>query len=320
MILDEKQMMQPPPAYAPTRSPGSSSHTVVTLTSFPSHILLNVIYATFPQTALIDEGKLERQRKTLYWLCTSLRLVDRTFYIASMHVLRSTYLPAYDSLVRSPYSSDPFPLLAPTPPTMSPSSPYSPLPPTSTTPSTPLKTIQRETSTLDHFIALKVREDVWADDSEFHLERDETFRDLFDLVQPRSRLEDLVRIYGVREGVVTISPAPSGSASSVRLPNISTGKATSSLPSPSRSPSSIFSFFSNSSKSSPPPAPAPTQTPITPLPFHLLSVSFSSRQVGLILHPTKRTIVTTQRTRDEKLERAAKRLVTQLRKWLEEGG
>jgi hypothetical protein len=43
------------------------------------------------------------------------------------------------------------------------------------------------------------------DDSELHLEREESFKDLFDLMQPRSRLEDLVRFYGVREGVVCLA-------------------------------------------------------------------------------------------------------------------
>lgn len=63
--------------------------------------------------------------------------------------------------------------------------------------------MQRETRVLDLYIALKVREDVWADESELHLEREESFKDLFDLMQPRARLEDLVRAYGRRDGVVS---------------------------------------------------------------------------------------------------------------------
>ncbi|KAF7361370.1 hypothetical protein MSAN_01169800 [Mycena sanguinolenta] len=85
-----------------------------------------------------------------------------------------------------------------------------------------LGTIQRETATLDLFIAVKVREDVWADDSELHLERDESFKDLFDLAQPRARLEDLIRVYGLREGVVSIdsltAPAYSGSGNTSPSP------------------------------------------------------------------------------------------------------
>ena len=43
------------------------------------------------------------------------------------------------------------------------------------------------------------------DDTEFHLESTESFRDLFDFNQPKSRLEDLVRHYGVKEGVISVS-------------------------------------------------------------------------------------------------------------------
>lgn len=109
-----------------------------------------------------------------------------------MHVLRSTYLPAYSSMIRRPYSSDPFPHTLPNTyePTASPLA---------------LQHIQRETKVLDLFIALKVRQDVYMDDTEFHLESTESFRDLFDFNQPKSRLEDLIRHYGVREGVITVS-------------------------------------------------------------------------------------------------------------------
>lgn len=113
------------------------------------------------------------------------------------------------------------------------------------------------------------------DDSELHLEREESFKDLFDLNQPRSRVEDLVRVYGLREGVVSLTPSPISSR--------------------------------NKGKQ------------ITPLPFSALSVSFSSRKVGLQLSTTgrrKRTIVEVARGRDEKLEVAAKALVKELRSWL----
>jgi hypothetical protein len=49
-------------------------------------------------------------------------------------------------------------------------------------------------------------------------------------------------------------------------------------------------------------------------------VSFSPRQVGLQIMTTgksKRTVVQTERTRDERLEAAAKRLVMQLAEWLD---
>ncbi|THH05005.1 hypothetical protein EW146_g10015, partial [Bondarzewia mesenterica] len=186
--------------------PGSN-RAPPTFTTLPAHILLTIVYHTFPQTSRLDEGRDERQRKTIYWLSVSLRLVNRALYIACMHVLRSTYLPAYTSLIRPPYTSDPFPL-SPIP-SNHPSSSSSP----SDLTSPPLiPSAHRETTILDLFIALKVREDVWSDASELHLERAESFRDLFDLMQPRARCEDLVQFYGARAGL--ISPSTSISARS----------------------------------------------------------------------------------------------------------
>lgn len=185
-----------------------------------------------------------------------------------MHVLRSTYLPAYSILVRPPYTSDPFPLVSPPAPQ-----------PIAKLPLSPIQSLQRETRVLDLFIALKVREDVWTDDSELHLERDESFRDLFDLMQPRSRMEDLVRAYGTREGVIDIAETSK-----------STGAASSSS--------------SRLRKRS--------------IPFPSLSVSFSSRRLGLVLmtKERKKTIVEVPRTKDEKLEVGAKNLVRELKVWL----
>lgn len=100
-----------------------------------------------------------------------------------MHVLRSTYLPAYTSNIRFPYTSDPFPFSSSR---GSPSgSLHADLP-------SPLNPNHRETAILDLFLALKVREDVWADETELYLGRGESFRDLFELMQPKARLEDLV--------------------------------------------------------------------------------------------------------------------------------
>jgi hypothetical protein len=39
---------------------------------------------------------------------------------------------------------------------------------------------------LDLFISLKAREDVWLDETDLHLEREESFNDLFSLMQVRA--------------------------------------------------------------------------------------------------------------------------------------
>ncbi|KAG6914305.1 hypothetical protein DXG01_001192 [Tephrocybe rancida] len=215
MILDSK-ILSPPPPYVPS-SPFSRR---ASLRSLPPHILLHIIHLTFPSPLSPDTDP-ERARTTLYWLAISLRLVDRTLYAACMHILRSTHIPAYDALVRPPYTSDPFPLLSPHSPSPAyTQSPYGPrsAPQQSATQNDanpgPLSTIQRETAVLDKFIALKVREDVWADASELHLERGEAYRDLFDHAQPRARLEDLVRDLGVRSGIICVGAPPEPSSSS----------------------------------------------------------------------------------------------------------
>ena len=296
VVLDEKSMIPPPPYVAsgsvpPPPFPGSRSRQ--TLATLPPHLLLKIVYMSFPQAPGVNQSRLERQRKTLYWLSYQLRFVNRSFYIgihtpyrmnpdltpyslACMHVLRSTYLPAYASLIRPPYTSDPFPLSS------------------SSSPHGAVQATQRETQVLDLFIALKVREDVMMDDTELHLEREESFKDLFDLMQPRSRLEDLVRHYGLREGVIHVNPPGVSSSTSSRSHN-------------SRSSGSA-SHHTNTNRP-------------TPISFSVLSISFSPRKVGIVLATTsrKRTIVEVARTRDEKLDVTAKKLIKQLRIWLSDG-
>jgi hypothetical protein len=104
---------------------------------------------------------------------------------------------------------------------------------------------------LDLFIALKVHDDVWADECELHLGQPEAFRDLFDLMQPRARLEDL-----------------------------------------------LFAYL------------APMRVDLT-----AYGVTFAPRRVGVV-GPSRRTIVDVERTKDEKLEVAAKRLARKLKEYL----
>ena len=354
MILDDKVIMSlpPPPPYLPgspspyTQQSPTLNHPPppfselqqapqitrpLKLSSLPPHILLQIVYNAFPTHPSLNTGLVERQRKILLWLTQSLRLVNKSFYIACMHVLRSTYLPAYSSLLRPYYSSDPFPS------TMVPQA-YS----------SSLNTVQRETPILDLFIALKVREDVFVDDSELHLEREDMFKDIFDLAQPRARLEDLVRIYGVKEGVITLAPpgvvtytstTTTSTTSSGNETVTPAAKANSTLPlpipsqTPHRAPKSpgsrFFAAFRRKTPSppetvvqfpqpAPPPKPRTTTKRIRPIPFSQLNIQFNTRKVGLQLTSvetgSKRTIVEIQRmSREERLEVAAKKIVAELK-------
>ncbi|KAJ7057119.1 hypothetical protein C8F01DRAFT_992598 [Mycena amicta] len=271
MILDEK----PPPPYSNDRAapPATGWRTAAAL---PPHLLLQIVYSTFS-----DASDVAEQRKTLYWISRGLRLVNRLLYTTSMNVLRSLYLPVYESLIRRPYTSDPFPHTDAH----------------TLRSNSPLASLQRETAIFDMFIALKVREDVWSDDSELHLERDDSFADLFNLMQPRSRLEDLFRDSAVEEGVVYIDHQRRGTPAS---------------------------FGAKSKATTPVPPPPPMKVTITPLPFSALAITFSSRRVGLLLSvpgrmtSSKRTVVEVQRSKDEPLEVAARRLVWALRDYIVE--
>ncbi|KAJ7805739.1 hypothetical protein B0H14DRAFT_1586117 [Mycena olivaceomarginata] len=295
------------------------------LSALPPHLLLRVVYAT-----LSDAHDVEKQRKTLYWLTIALRLVNRVFYTTSMNVLRSVYLPSYTSLIRPPYTSDPFPFSQP--PTYTQSLSASVAPTQTAAPRSALPSLQRETPILDRFIALKVRDDVWTDDSDLHLSHAEpTFADMFSLTQPRARIEDLVREYGVAEGVVYIDRrrggADKGPTSVVLRSDASYAALTQRLASSARSSgSSFWRSLSGKGKAPTPPTPRPSQkVTVRPLPFSALSVSFSLHRVGLVLttgggaSKSKRTIVEAARTREEALEVAGRRLVWGLRDWLVDG-
>lgn len=73
----------------------------VRFSTLPSHILLQIVYSTFPQTDGVYEGgetvsKVERQRENLFWMEMSLRLVNRALYVGALFSLlpslASTYL------------------------------------------------------------------------------------------------------------------------------------------------------------------------------------------------------------------------------------
>lgn len=86
VILDEKTvtMYPPPPPYAlpdPVSPPPFPSHNrpPPTLVTLPPHLLLRIVYETFPP------GTLKNQRKVLYWLTMSLRLVNRALYVGEFN-------------------------------------------------------------------------------------------------------------------------------------------------------------------------------------------------------------------------------------------
>ena len=145
-------------------------------------------------------------------------------------------------------------------------------------------------------------------------------------MQPRSRLEDLVRIVGVKEGVISV-PQSGGTAVKVMNPKGKSASGSSSGKSPlgpgrlngvSNPASSSSSSHAGSSSLRAAAATRSTKS----IPFSSLAVSFSTRKVGLVLtmKDRKKTIVEVERTRDEKLEIAARLLVFELKEWIQAMG
>jgi hypothetical protein len=259
--------------------------------------MLRIVYACFP--APDSDPTFERLRRTLFWLAASLRATNRGFFVACMQVLRSSYFPAYAAQVRRPYTSNPIPAQTDDDDDQS----------LGLGPAGGAGPEQRETAVLDKWLLLKVREDVLADESELHLDLDPS-RDVFDIFQPRARLEDLVREYGVQQGVISLAPLPQ--SSSPQPP-----------PSPRHAPIAL-SVTPPGSAALLHPSPLhqrrPSQTSITlpspgVYPFHALNIAFETRRAGLYLSTgggRKRVLVELARLRDDTLEHTATRIVQQL--------
>lgn len=109
MILDDKALLNPPPPYSydilshsnlssidrdgeTASSVGdnnpyhSARKSKPMFSSLPSHLLLQIVYCTFPWKDGQFEGDVKEvlQRRTLYWLETSLRFVNRDLYIGTL--------------------------------------------------------------------------------------------------------------------------------------------------------------------------------------------------------------------------------------------
>ncbi|KAH8112043.1 hypothetical protein DFH11DRAFT_1788072 [Phellopilus nigrolimitatus] len=305
VVLTEKDLVPPPPYFAreiPARAPPAPNAdpptrrrtTRAPAPALPAHVRLLVVYAALaPPGGETAEDAAEREARTLHWMAFGLRRVDRGFYLAAMHLLRSTFLPAYARCVRAPYSSDPFPhssrgaasatvvsalqsevQVRPSPLRLL----LSLLPPHKNAP--PLTASRAQV--LDLYILHSAHEAVRAWDSELHEPRPEAPADLFAFCQPRARLADLVRARAATAGLVSEGAGARNGAPRHRVPH------------------------------------------------DALRATFSPRRIGLVYAPpaplsstsaapAPRTVVDLPRAPDEPLERAASRLVAGLRAWLDGG-
>jgi len=318
VVIIEKDFILPPPPYLAsehrmsTQSLASSVYSQVSGTSasrqrqrsyrpfsrLPSHLVLYIVYKMLPDAYSVDgsgqrysEEELSRRTtRTLYWMANSLRFVNRTFYMASMHILRSTYLAKYLSLIKKEYTSDPFPLSSQ---------------PAKAKGNSFLSTMQRESHVLDRFLLVQLREEVFSDESSLHLDREDSLRDLFSFMQPRARLEDLLRDFGCNAGLVyTHTREVPGQRNN---PSSSPSTSRHQLALPSTQSTSTTSLRANITSS----------LHANAIPFGSISISFSIRRIGIVLSSggRKRTIVEIPRDRSETLERCASHLIYELKSW-----
>ena len=104
VVLTDKELLPPPPPYFAVehaqstislassvlsgvgRSGTSSGHCIAP--KLPSHVLLQVVYKTLerkrPRDPETEEDRIRRTTRTLYWIGTNLRQVNRGFYLGEL--------------------------------------------------------------------------------------------------------------------------------------------------------------------------------------------------------------------------------------------
>lgn len=260
--------------------------------------------------------------------------------IAAMHILRSTFLPHYVRFIRPPYTTDPFPHTSHESTHVLPDDP-SPSQTRGSQPHLRSQTVvltsasQSESEVLDRFILFQLHEDVFSGDSSLHTARPDTLRDLFDFMQPRARLADLVRMYGERAGlfssIMDVKPVVREERTEGRMVMIerhATGNSTfarlDSTQYPTEFACSQPSATTLTSKVEYSPSTSNAQEndlpflPHSRIPHTSFRITFSTRTVGLVYVPHGRTVVQVFRERDEMLESSASQLVKGLKGWLVE--
>jgi hypothetical protein len=165
-----------PPPYRPSASQPSFSPTLLTL---PDHLLLTILsHLSLPTLSLL------------------LRPTSRKLYLFATHLLRRSLYPRWARCLKHGFSTNP----------LGPSSSLSPSLSLSTSSILPRR---RETAILDLYISSLVLVSLRSSESGLHLlvdhEEVETASwmwDLFELLQPRARVEDLLIQYGGEDGFV----------------------------------------------------------------------------------------------------------------------
>ncbi|CAD6572618.1 MAG: proteasome regulatory particle subunit [Tremellales sp. Tagirdzhanova-0007] len=175
------------PPYSPSRTFASTREPGVraSIRHLPLHLLHRILTLTLDPLATrsrFSSDPREEKVRRLWYLHKALRGVDRTFYLVATSILRTLFLSQYLQQVLPNLSSDPFPhtsIISPGADSHAESS------------KSVFASRGRETAVYDHFIALRVGEDLRRMESELS-EEGQGERDIFTRLQPTARLEDLL--------------------------------------------------------------------------------------------------------------------------------
>lgn len=163
----------PPPLYTRRLTVSSRPKEVPNLLALPDHLILQIL-AEIPLPSL----------------ALSVRLTNRKLLLFSSHLLRRALLPIYKSKIQDNFSSDATGLKGITPVGTDGG--------VTTPPS-------RELAVLDIFISACIHEAVRSHESELYIlpsASTSAERDIFRLLQPRARVEDLLIAYGVQDEII----------------------------------------------------------------------------------------------------------------------
>lgn len=190
------ELLEPPPVYSrtydgPEVSTGAGTRRYQRL---PASLWLHVFNLLLQDVGGQSRDDQEEDRLRCHvWLSSEARTVCFDSYLASMSLLRSDYLSSYLNKVIAPYSSDPWP---------------------SGSSSSRLTNLKRETRVLDLFIARSSRDRLNVAESALFEEESSGLKTLFELWQPKARLEDLILQRAGELGLLYQNPGAKGADAS----------------------------------------------------------------------------------------------------------
>jgi hypothetical protein len=172
--MAEQRKLAPPPAYLPR----TATKHLPTLVTLPDHLLLSILACL-----------------TLPDLAFNVRATTRKLYLFATHLLRRQLLPVWESKVHPGYTTDAGGLFRFNSYSV-PSSPNDP---------SPLSLRSRETVIFDLFISACAYEANKSFESSLNLlpsASHSASHDLFEFLQPRARIEDLVIRFGRQDKLI----------------------------------------------------------------------------------------------------------------------